>query len=116
MAWRGLWLGLMLVVGCQPSAGSREVKPSAEAPREAGSSACLKEGEGASSYARRQEAAEGSPEQACCPGLTRLEAYESSSVPKQCLLSKGGRYVCTHCGDGQCREGENTCNCPTDCP
>ncbi|MET0404189.1 MAG: hypothetical protein ABW123_17385 [Cystobacter sp.] len=113
MAWRGFWLGLMLVAGCQSPTG---LKPSVETSREAGSGTCLKEGEGASSYSRQHDAAEALPEQPCCPGLTRLESYEASSVPRQCLLSKGGRYVCTHCGDGQCREGENTCNCPTDCP
>jgi hypothetical protein len=120
-AWWGPWLGVMLLAGCQPSAGLAEVKregsrPSADAPQAAGPGECLKEGEGASAYGQRQTAPEGAPEQACCPGLTRLEAYEPSSVPKQCLVSKGGRYVCTRCGDGQCREGENTCNCPKDCP
>ena len=118
-AGRGLWLGMMLVLaGCRTSAGSSEVS-TREGPTAGGSAgpgACLKEGEGASAYGQRPGNPEGTPEQTCCPGLTRLDAYESSSLPQQCLISKGGRYVCTHCGDGQCREGENHCNCPQDCP
>jgi hypothetical protein len=120
-AGRGVWLMVSWLLGCHSPASPLEVKPSGESPPgveapEAGSGACLKEGEGDSAYGQRPGAPEGSSERACCPGLTRLDAYESSSVPKQCLVSKGGRYVCTHCGDGQCREGENACNCPKDCP
>lgn len=121
-AGRGLWLGVMLLAGCQPLAGSSGVRtheegpPVAEGARGSEAGECLKEGEGASTYGQRPGDPNGGSERACCPGLTRLESYEPSALPKQCLVSKGGHYVCTHCGDGQCREGENPCNCPKDCP
>ncbi len=50
----------------------------------------------------------------CCPGLTFLPLYDSSSG--SCLLENKG--VCSnHCGDGLCEKQyhENSCNCPQDC-
>ena len=114
----GPWLAVVMMLGCH-SAGAPRVEPgpAAESSQTAGSGDCLKEGEGDSAYGQQPGVSPGSaPERACCPGLTRLDGYESSAAPGQCLLSKGGRYVCTQCGDGRCREGENSCNCPKDCP
>ncbi len=50
----------------------------------------------------------------CCPGLTFLPLYDTSSG--SCLVSSDG--VCTNtCGDGVCEQeiGESRCNCPQDC-
>jgi len=50
----------------------------------------------------------------CCPGLTAIPSSQpddggcTNSAPPSIL-------VCTYCGDGICGQGENRCNCPTDC-
>ena len=47
----------------------------------------------------------------CCAGLNKLKTdYDS-----QCNQAIDGGYVCTRCGDWNCGEGENECNCPQDC-
>jgi hypothetical protein len=43
----------------------------------------------------------------CCPGLTRLE---------NCVGLPPSNFFCGACGNGVCGPGENTCNCPADCP
>lgn len=51
----------------------------------------------------------------CCPGLTAI----SSSQPDngKCVnFAPPSILICTHCGDGVCGQGENPCNCPSDCP
>jgi hypothetical protein len=122
-AWCGIGLIVMALAGCQPSAGSagviRDEERAAEQAMRADSGAqtgsCLGEGQGSSSYEEQQATGRGESSPSCCSGLTRLDAYESAARPGQCLVSKGGRFVCARCGDGECREGENPCNCPTDC-
>jgi len=48
----------------------------------------------------------------CCAGLTKLKAdYDSN-----CIQAVDGGYTCAYCGNGQCGPGENSCNCPQDCP
>jgi hypothetical protein len=51
----------------------------------------------------------------CCPGLVPIP----EAVPENgtCLTPNCPCFVCTRCGDGECREdtGENRCNCPQDC-
>ncbi len=49
----------------------------------------------------------------CCPGLEAVGcARPVEGVCEPCV----GAVVCVRCGDGQCGEGENVCNCPDDCP
>jgi len=52
----------------------------------------------------------GGPE--CCPGLTAVEAYNTTTGECVPLV---GTFICTRCGDGACGVGENWCNCPADC-
>ena len=52
---------------------------------------------------------------ACCPGL-ELISCEMLGENGECMpgpLGCGG--ICARCGDGECGEGENPCNCPDDC-
>src|SRR3989344_5640164 len=59
----------------------------------------------------------------CCEGLRTISpAFPSddlrnhiSSLPEGCDISVGPTPICANCGDGECREGENRCNCPEDC-
>lgn len=52
----------------------------------------------------------------CCDGLQRVQVYDAMALEAgSCVLVKGDRFTCTHCGDGRCEDGENRCNCP-DCP
>ena len=49
----------------------------------------------------------------CCPGLKAIRTQVGDG--RICSLTVG--YVCTaFCGDGNCGEGENPCNCKKDCP
>jgi hypothetical protein len=41
----------------------------------------------------------------CCPGMVRL--HDCEGPPSV--------FYCTHCGDGVCGPGEESCNCPADC-
>jgi hypothetical protein len=107
--WLGVGLILWLSVGCQRPVPAQGATASAAV-------ACLGEGEGSSAYEEAQTAARGAQAPSCCEGLTRLESYEPAMQPGQCLASKGGRFTCARCGDGQCLQGENHCNCASDCP
>ena len=62
----------------------------------------------------------------CCPGLVPVADCEEVSIPcddptdpncgdYQCNCPKCLCFVCTKCGDGNCGEGENKCNCAQDC-
>jgi hypothetical protein len=120
--WWSVGLVLWLSAGCQRPVATgeapRDVAQAAVPAAGAGSvaGACLGEGEGSSAYDEHRATERGEPAPACCAGLTRLEAYEPAMQPGQCLASKGGRFTCARCGDGQCRVGESHCNCATDCP
>jgi len=53
----------------------------------------------------------------CCEGLTRAEFYKGSIIRLDACEREGkGRATCIRCGDGRCGKGENSCNCPADCP
>lgn len=62
----------------------------------------------------------------CCPGLTAIDNCEMLPVncgPNEncwpgyeCACMDCACFYCTKCGDGHCGKGENTCNCPEDCP
>lgn len=53
----------------------------------------------------------------CCPGLTPIPAAwapgDGTCVPPRCAECM---YCVKGCGDGKCTAGENSCNCPQDCP
>ena len=99
----GLTLSAVLA-GCNPGA----VLPSAS---------CVAEG---SRFSARD------PALRCCRGLTRVEAYSLADegsgstfgeLPPDCeAAGPPDIKMCTRCGDGVCGEGENHCNCETDCP
>ncbi|MCK5283608.1 MAG: hypothetical protein KAK00_09470 [Nanoarchaeota archaeon] len=48
----------------------------------------------------------------CCEGLKAIRTQVGDG--RICSLTAG--YVCSPCGNGECEERENTCNCPEDCP
>ncbi|MFH1448035.1 MAG: hypothetical protein ABIG39_04170 [Candidatus Micrarchaeota archaeon] len=50
----------------------------------------------------------------CCEGLTPIDACGPDSEGN-CGEACAGAVVCTKCGDGICKKGENKCNCPEDC-
>ena len=58
----------------------------------------------------------------CCEGLKPIEKMEVIMIghgrdqKHACQKPADEAYVCViECGDGQCTEGENICNCPDDC-
>jgi len=80
--------------------------PPPPAPRLPLEPACAEAGEVLSTEGRR-----------CCDGLTAAPFYLGSVIRlDQCQLEGKGRATCIRCGDGRCGKGENTCNCPVDCP
>jgi hypothetical protein len=52
----------------------------------------------------------------CCAGLTRVHLVGSGDGGACVLDGPPSLFVCVACGDGTCGAGENTCNCPGDCP
>lgn len=48
----------------------------------------------------------------CCEDLKAISTQVGDG--RICSLTAG--YVCSPCGNGECEERENTCNCPEDCP
>jgi hypothetical protein len=66
----------------------------------------------------------------CCPGLVPIDNCEELPIncdpadPNgvncgdgyECACMDCACFYCTQCGDGQCGKGENSCNCPDDCP
>ena len=60
--------------------------------------------------------------QGCCSGLTKIDYYFNSSgigIPNSCYAPcpPGICFICTdYCGNGECGEYENWCNCEKDCP
>ncbi|MBS3107469.1 hypothetical protein J4468_01005 [Candidatus Woesearchaeota archaeon] len=51
------------------------------------------------------------PGNECCEGLDSL----NPTTPEQNCQVLLGAFVCAKCGDGFCKTGENSCNCPNDC-
>jgi hypothetical protein len=50
----------------------------------------------------------------CCVGLTTV-SVATESANGTCQRGPVSAAVCEACGDGVCKNGENRCNCPTDC-
>ena len=48
----------------------------------------------------------------CCPGLIPIGCEAPGDLACEPCV---GASICTACGDGECRDGENRCNCPFDC-
>ena len=65
---------------------------------------CLSEGEGFTDF---------ETEGKCCPGLKPIDACFPEG--DGCVCPNCPCYTCTYCGNGECGEGENWCNCPNDC-
>ncbi|MDP7081282.1 MAG: Kazal-type serine protease inhibitor domain-containing protein [Candidatus Undinarchaeales archaeon] len=57
----------------------------------------------------------------CCDGLTAWESgmdtrkVNNGKCVETNLLSGSPVGTCINCGNGECEENENICNCPTDC-
>ena len=47
----------------------------------------------------------------CCKQLEQLKIYNNES----CEYFIKSQWVCSNCGNNQCEEWENNCNCPEDC-
>jgi hypothetical protein len=78
---------------------------------------CLTEGQsgGYSVTPAGIEAWNASP-QKCCAGLDKVSTV-NRPYNGACQLTAGyAGFICTHCGDGVCKNGEDYCNCPADCP
>ena len=67
-------------------------------------SGCIGEGESAAVY----------PGNECCEGLTTI-GCDGPGEDGKCEYGCIGALVCTNCGDGECGDSENKCNCPEDC-
>jgi len=62
---------------------------------------------------------------ACCKGLTVISGYQHHRFQKHysCAKAKeegkipppGMGGTCTNCGDGVCKDPEDSCSCPADC-
>jgi hypothetical protein len=50
----------------------------------------------------------------CCSGLSGITCDKPDS-DGVCSTSCTEEFICTACGDGECNNGENKCNCPKDC-
>ena len=116
-----------LVLACQrsPSTGGPSAPTPAEAARTSTAGAvdagatpgCLEAGAGWTPYGEPLGRGEEASWPGCCPGLVKLELYDEHLLKEgKCIPSKGGRLVCTPCGNGHCEAGESRCNCPADCP
>jgi len=53
-------------------------------------------------------------EEECCLGLKQIAAIPFCNEPEESSALKGSFY-CTKCGDYECKEPENKCNCPAGC-
>lgn len=54
----------------------------------------------------------------CCPGLVAVPVI-APLPPGSALVCSSDNFgdrVCLRCGNGRCDGGENSCNCPSDCP
>ena len=49
----------------------------------------------------------------CCGGLEPIDCSQPG-MGLPCIECERA-FVCAMCGDGQCKRGENSCNCPEDC-
>jgi hypothetical protein len=65
---------------------------------------CIKEGEEGEIYP-------GAP--SCCAGLSGITCDEPDENGN--CQSCSETFICTNCGNGECGDAENKCNCPTDC-
>jgi hypothetical protein len=50
----------------------------------------------------------------CCEGLSGLTCDEPDENGN-CRTGCSETFVCANCGNGECGDGENKCNCPVDC-
>ena len=51
------------------------------------------------------------PHGKCCVGLQKLTIFQDDN----CSIQLPDKYICSYCGDGICKSGENKCNCFVDC-
>ena len=49
----------------------------------------------------------------CCEGLDTIANYYKTEP--ECIQGEGGGSICSDCGNNNCEEWENECNCPEDC-
>tara|TARA_Y100000310_G_scaffold3_1_gene2 strand:- start:158 stop:502 length:345 start_codon:yes stop_codon:yes gene_type:complete len=62
------------------------------------------------------------PNNQCCEGLVsisndlRYEPGAEYADEDGCAMTEGGGSICSDCGNGNCEDWENPCNCPVDCP
>jgi len=50
----------------------------------------------------------------CCPGLAAIPIAAYDEQLGMCMQADGA-FLCSACGNGQCAEWENECNCAEDC-
>lgn len=74
-----------------------------------GGGACLSEGQSYNLSVRP-------PEEVCCEGLTGVYGGYNVSSDGTCRMRTGSPTYCSPCGNGQCDEREDYCNCAEDCP
>ncbi|GEM_PF-5930504 len=61
------------------------------------------------------------PEGECCSGLVVIDdgfvyrPNEESADENGCVILEGAAAICSDCGNNNCEEWENRCNCPADC-
>lgn len=61
------------------------------------------------------------PKNSCCEGLVsisndlRYEPTREYADENGCTMTEGGGSICSDCGNGNCEDWENPCNCPVDC-
>ncbi len=52
----------------------------------------------------------------CCQGLIKIAGGQyPKSYDENCIVMPGVPVICSDCGNGDCEEWENKCNCPKDC-
>jgi hypothetical protein len=74
----------------------------------ASSAACRAEGEGYDVKVME--------EGPCCDGLSAANTSEGVDSAGECQVEElNPAKVCIACGDGDCGDAENACNCPADC-
>jgi hypothetical protein len=64
---------------------------------------------------------EAPPEIECCSGLVVIDdgfvyqPNEESADENGCAIRWGAPAICSDCGNDNCEDWENRCNCPEDC-
>jgi hypothetical protein len=61
------------------------------------------------------------PDKKCCSGLVEISSGfvydpdEESADENGCAIRWGAPAICSDCGNDNCEDWENRCNCPEDC-